>query len=54
MLHGFGATVTFEVTESDADLVYHVADCDSAHLQTFDPNSLSIEVELEFQFISLL
>ena len=27
--NGFGATATFEVTESDADMVYHIYDCDS-------------------------
>ena len=42
---GFGATVTFEVTESDADIVYHIYDCDSTQFTNFSPNSLSIEIE---------
>ena len=42
---GFGATVTFEVTESDADIIYHIYDCDSAQFTNFNPNSLSVEIE---------
>ncbi|MBL6663215.1 MAG: hypothetical protein ISP71_03830, partial [Flavobacteriales bacterium] len=42
---GFGAVVTFEVTESDADIIYHIFDCDSTQFTNFNPNSLSIEIE---------
>ena len=43
--NGFGATVTFEVTESDADMVYHIYDCDSTQSTSFDPNSLLLEID---------
>ena len=42
---GFGATVTFETTESDADMIYHIGDCDSTQLTNFNPNFLTLEIE---------